>query len=76
MAVEDRVGINLTEGFAMVPASSVSGYYLAHRDAQYFGIGKIGKDQTEDYAARKGLSMMDAERVLAPNLGYERESIL
>ncbi len=75
LAVEDQTGIHLTEGFAMVPASSVSGYYLAHQDAQYFGIGKISKDQAEDYAERKGISMMDAERVLAPNLGYERQRI-
>ena len=54
----------------MMPAASVSGYYLAHPEARYFGIGKIGEDQVLDYAKRRGLSRVDAERVLAPNLGY------
>ena len=76
LSAQDLVGIHLTEGFAMLPASSVSGYYLGHPDAQYFGIGKIGKDQAKDYAERKGLSMIDAERVLAPILGYERQRII
>jgi len=55
-----------------MPASSVSGFYLAHPQAKYFGLGKIGKDQVEDYAKRKGVSVEDAERWLAPNLGYAR----
>ena len=76
LSAQDLVSIHLTEGFAMLPASSVSGYYLGHPDAQYFGIGKIGKDQAKDYAERKGLSMIDAERVLAPILGYERQRII
>ena len=63
-------GIELTESFAMMPTSSVSGYYLANPEARYFGIGKIGKDQVEDYAKRKGITMEQAERTLAPNLGY------
>ena len=65
------VGIDLTESFAMMPASSVSGFYLAHPQAQYFAVGKIGRDQLEDSAARKGMTVVDAERWLAPNLGYE-----
>jgi len=67
-----RAGITLTESYAMWPASSVSGFYLAHPQAQYFAVGKIGKDQVEDYARRKGMTLADAERWLAPALGYER----
>ena len=67
---EKNAGVSLTESFAMMPAASVSGYYLAHPEARYFGIGKIGEDQVLDYANRRGLSRVDAERFLAPNLGY------
>jgi 5-methyltetrahydrofolate--homocysteine methyltransferase len=63
-------GISLTESYAMLPAASVSGYYFAHPQAAYFGIGRIGRDQVEDYAARKGMSVETAERWLAPVLGY------
>ncbi len=66
-----RIGLSLTESFAMVPAASVSGLYFAHPESRYFMIGRIGRDQVEDYAARKGISAADAERALAPNLGYE-----
>ena len=69
--VEARIGVKLTEGFAMTPAASVSGYYLAHPRARYFGLGKIGRDQVEDYAGRKGWDIAEAERRLAPNLGYD-----
>jgi 5-methyltetrahydrofolate--homocysteine methyltransferase len=55
----------------MTPASSVSGWYFAHPDSRYFGVGRVGRDQVEDYAARKGWSIAEAERWLAPNLGYE-----
>ena len=65
------VGIELTESFAMMPASSVSGFYLAPAHAQYFAVGKIGRDQVEDYAKRKDMTLADTERWLAPNLGYE-----
>ncbi len=68
--VEKSVGIRLTENFAMYPASSVSGFYFAHRQAQYFGVGKIGRDQMEDYAKRKGMSVAEIEKWLSPNLGY------
>ncbi len=67
---EQATGIRLTESFAMWPAAAVSGFYLSHPEAQYFGVGKIGRDQVEDYAARKGISVESAEKWLAPNLGY------
>ncbi len=66
----DRAHVHLTESFAMLPASSVSGWYFSHPEARYFGVGKIGKDQVADYAARKGLSVAEAERWLRPNLAY------
>jgi 5-methyltetrahydrofolate--homocysteine methyltransferase len=69
---ESRAGMQLTESFAMLPAASVSGYYFWNPASQYFGLGRIGKDQVEDYARRKGMSVPDVERWLAPNLGYER----
>jgi 5-methyltetrahydrofolate--homocysteine methyltransferase len=64
------VGLDLTESFAMLPAAAVSGIYLAHPDARYFSIGRVGRDQAEDYAARKGLPLEEVERWLAPNLAY------
>ncbi|MGE5525594.1 MAG: methionine synthase, partial [Rhodospirillaceae bacterium] len=67
----ERVGMKLTESFAMYPASAVSGFYLAHPQAQYFAVGKIDRDQVEDYARRKGLPIADVERWLAPSLAYE-----
>ncbi len=66
-----NTGIFLTESNAMYPASSVSGMYFAHPDSKYFGLGKIAKDQVESYANRKGLSVQEAERWLAPNLNYD-----
>lgn len=69
--VEARVGISLTESFAMSPASSVSGWYLSHPDARYFNVGKVGRDQVEDYAHRKGVPLRDMERWLAPHLSYD-----
>jgi 5-methyltetrahydrofolate--homocysteine methyltransferase len=65
-------GITLTESYAMWPTAAVSGWYLSHPDSFYFGVGRIAKDQAEDYAARKGWPVADAERWLAPNLSYER----
>jgi 5-methyltetrahydrofolate--homocysteine methyltransferase len=67
---EDKIGIKLTESFAMWPGSSVSGFYYAHPESRYFGIGKIERDQVADYAARKGWDMATAERWLAPLLNY------
>ena len=69
---EEKTGITLTESFAMWPAAAVSGLYFAHPEARYFSIDRVTKDQVEDYAARKGMSLADAERWLAPNLGYDR----
>ncbi len=71
LEVEARTGIVLTDHLAMLPAASVSGFYFAHPDARYFTVGKINRDQVADYAARKGMSLAEAERWLAPNLGYE-----
>jgi 5-methyltetrahydrofolate--homocysteine methyltransferase len=63
-------GITLTESFAMWPAASVSGIYLAHPQSRYFDVGRISREQVESYAARKGISVADAERWLSPKLGY------
>jgi len=63
-------GITLTESYAMHPGASVSGLYIAHPDACYFAVGKINRDQVADYARRKGMDIVEAERWLAPNLGY------
>ncbi len=68
----ERAGITLTESYAMVPTAAVSGYYFWRPEAQYFGVGKIERDQVEDYARRKGIPVADAERWLAPNLNYDR----
>ena len=68
---ERRVGVKLTESLAMWPGSSVSGLYLAHPEAHYFGVAKIERDQVEDYATRKGMSVTEAERWLAPILNYD-----
>jgi 5-methyltetrahydrofolate--homocysteine methyltransferase len=62
--------MTLTDSFAMLPTAAVSGWYIAHPKARYFGIGKVYKDQVEDYAKRKGMTVEEAERWLAPNLGY------
>jgi 5-methyltetrahydrofolate--homocysteine methyltransferase len=72
LRVEERAGITLTESFAMLPAASVSGYYFSHPQSQYFGVGKIERDQVEDYARRKGMDVAAIERWLSPNLNYER----
>ncbi|HUC23744.1 MAG TPA: methionine synthase [Streptosporangiaceae bacterium] len=66
-----RIGVALTESFAMTPAASVSGLLLAHPSARYFAVGRIGKDQAEDYATRKGVTLAEAEYWLRPNLSYE-----
>jgi 5-methyltetrahydrofolate--homocysteine methyltransferase len=65
-----NAGIALTESFAMMPTSAVSGYYFAHPEAQYFGVARIGRDQLEDYAKRRGCSIEQAEKWLRPNIGY------
>ncbi|WP_236014226.1 methionine synthase [Marinobacterium alkalitolerans] len=71
--VEHNAGMRLTDSFAMLPTAAVSGWYFSHPDARYFGVAKISEDQVESYAHRKGMSMEEAERWLAPNLGYEPE---
>ncbi|MEO6149041.1 MAG: methionine synthase [Mucilaginibacter sp.] len=70
LKAEDNVHMHLTESLAMTPAASVSGFYFAHPQARYFGVGKIGKDQVEDYAKRKVMSVEEVERWLGPNLNY------
>jgi 5-methyltetrahydrofolate--homocysteine methyltransferase len=67
----DKVGITLTESYAMYPGAAVSGFYFSHPDSKYFGLGKIEKDQVTDYAKRKGMSVEAIERWLAPNLSYD-----
>ena len=69
--VEEQAGITLTESYAMYPAASVSGWYFSHPDAQYFNVGKLGRDQIEDYAQRKSLTVKETERWLSANLAYE-----
>jgi 5-methyltetrahydrofolate--homocysteine methyltransferase len=69
---ERLAGVKLTESFAMHPASAVAGWYFSHPESQYFGVGKIEKDQVEAYAARKETSVGDAERWLSPILNYDR----
>jgi 5-methyltetrahydrofolate--homocysteine methyltransferase len=71
LEVEKNVGISLTENLAMHPASSVCGLYFAHPQARYFNLGKIERDQVEDYAKRKGMEVKEVERWLAPNLNYD-----
>ncbi|NTW41501.1 MAG: methionine synthase, partial [Cellulomonadaceae bacterium] len=67
----DEIGLALTSSYAMTPASAVSGLYLAHPGARYIAVGRIGRDQVIDYAARKRWTVAEAERWLAPNLGYD-----
>jgi 5-methyltetrahydrofolate--homocysteine methyltransferase len=73
LEVEKRTSITLTESFAMYPTAAVSGFYFSHPHARYLAVGRIDRDQAEDYARRKGMSIEDVERWLAPNLGYEPE---
>jgi len=68
LGAEKNAGVTLTENYAMSPVSSVSGYIFAHEESAYFNVGKIGKDQLEDYARRKEMSINEARRWLAPNL--------
>jgi 5-methyltetrahydrofolate--homocysteine methyltransferase len=70
LGAETAAGIALTESFAMTPAAAVSGVYFAHPLARYFSVGRLDRDQVEDYAARKGMSVEELERWLGPNLGY------
>jgi 5-methyltetrahydrofolate--homocysteine methyltransferase len=70
---ENNAGMRLTESFAMYPAAAVSGYYFSHPDSQYFVVGRVSREQAEDYARRKGVSLAQAERWLASNLDYDPE---
>jgi 5-methyltetrahydrofolate--homocysteine methyltransferase len=71
LSAEKNAGIKLTESFAMHPGASVSGLYFSHPEAKYFGVGQIGRDQVIDYASRRGETIPEVEKRLAPNLGYE-----
>ena len=75
LQAERRIGVKLTESYAMWPGSSVSGMYLAHPESYYFGVAKIERDQVEDYAARKGMTITEVERWLSPILNYDPASI-
>ena len=70
---EKNSGIKLTESYAMSPGSAVSGFYFSHPASRYFGVGQIGREQASDYASRKGMSLEEAEKWLAPNLTYDPE---
>jgi 5-methyltetrahydrofolate--homocysteine methyltransferase len=73
MDVKERTGIELTESMAMWPGAAVSGWYFSHPQSQYFVVGRLAQDQVADYAKRKGWTLQEAERWLAPNLGYNPE---
>jgi 5-methyltetrahydrofolate--homocysteine methyltransferase len=72
LSAEAQIGVTLTENFAMQPAASVSGWYFSHPESSYFGLGKIDRDQVADYATRKGMTIAEVERWLAPNLTYDK----
>ena len=74
LRAEDRIGVSLTENFSMSPASLVCGLYFSHPESCYFMVGKIGRDQTQDYGRRKGISHEEAERLLGPVLGNETQT--
>ena len=69
--VEASIGLQLTDSYAMYPTAAVSGFYFSHPDAKYFAVGKIDRDQVASFAERKSISVEEAERWLAPNLGYD-----
>jgi 5-methyltetrahydrofolate--homocysteine methyltransferase len=71
LEAERHTGIHLTESYAMWPTAAVSGFYFSHPDSTYFAVGKVGRDQVEDYARRKNMALDEAERWLAPILGYD-----
>jgi len=73
LQAEKNTGIRLTENFAMSPAASVCGLYFAHPEAEYFAVGKIDRDQVEDYRRRKGMDLRQVERWLRPGLNYDPE---
>ncbi|MEZ5089529.1 MAG: vitamin B12 dependent-methionine synthase activation domain-containing protein [Micropruina sp.] len=71
--VQRRTGIELTDSMAMWPGAAVSGWYFSHPDSRYFVVGRLGRDQVESYAERKGWTLAETERWLSPNLGYDPE---
>jgi len=71
LKAETHTSVTLTENFAMSPAAAVSGFYFAHPDAQYFNVGKISRDQIEDYSKRKKWTIAETERLLNANLNYK-----
>ncbi len=75
LKVEQNTGITLTESYAMYPTAAVSGLYFSHPSSRYFGLGKINRDQVEDYAKRKQMSLSEVERWLSPNLGYDPDDV-
>jgi 5-methyltetrahydrofolate--homocysteine methyltransferase len=75
LEVDRNAGITLTESYAMYPTAAVSGWYFSHPQSRYLAVGRIDRDQVEDYALRKGMSVDEVERWLAPNLGYEPEPV-
>ena len=75
LEAERRIGVRLTETFAMWPGSSVCGLYFAHPDAHYFGVAKVERDQVEDYAQRKGMTIAEVERWLGPVLNYDPAAV-
>lgn len=74
LSAETNAGIHLTENFAMYPAASVSGFYFSLPESKYFAVGKIDRDQVEDYRRRKGMDLRVAERWLSPNLNYDPDA--
>ncbi len=72
--VERRIGLRLTESYAMYPTAAVSGFYFSHPESRYFSVGQVDRDQVASYAERKGMRMVEAERWLAPNLGYDPDT--
>ena len=74
LEVEQRVQIQLTESYAMYPTAAVSGWYFSHPQARYFAVGRVDRDQLQDYARRKGMALAEVERWLAPQLGYEPQA--
>jgi 5-methyltetrahydrofolate--homocysteine methyltransferase len=69
--VEASIGLQLTESYAMLPTAAVSGFYFSHPESRYFAVGRIDRDQVVSYAERNGISLIDAEKWLSPNLGYD-----
>jgi len=76
LEAQKNAGMQLTESFAMLPASAVAGFYLSHPEAKYFAVGRIGRDQVEDYARRRAIAVAEAEKWLAPILAYEPAAII